>query len=90
MKYSGQIIEMASADSRMAGAVGGLLELSTCSEDETAIPSVDPRPSFVIYTTENAKGEQQYIASVSHNNLEEVLRYGTTDHLLTGYSHAYQ
>ena len=55
--------------------IRGLLILSPTQADEAPHLEIAERPPFQIITTEEADGAHEIIVSISHPNLEDILRY---------------
>jgi len=73
-------IGLANADSggnMIRGAVLVLTELGGDSAAEALEAEIEPRPPISVMLETNETGEQVYVVSIAHDNLSDVIRYGT-------------
>jgi outer membrane protein assembly factor BamB len=54
---------------------GGALMILTPAQGKKPVVAVDERPPIAVITVENEQGEHELVVSVSHDNVEELLRY---------------
>lgn len=60
----------------LAGACGGLLIMSESDDGQEPVVEVEERPYHSVMTAENDKGEHEIVITMSHDDLEDVLRFG--------------
>jgi hypothetical protein len=54
---------------------GSALMILTPAQGKKPVVAVDERPPIAVITVENEQGEHELVVSVSHDNVEELLRY---------------